>query len=354
MHQLRYAQEVKPWAEVPLPDLPELKPAELGLAKQIIQQIAHETFEPQKYKDEVQARMMRADRQEGRRPGDHGHARGADRQGHRPHGSAQGVARHVEGRGSQGRCGRRDEGRGSAGEEEGERRQEEVNAGAAGCHRLRRAAAALIVGQPLEGIRLASPFVLRTVTPSPKDLVGAQGRGRRAPRQADRSGDGGRALHRHSPDDRGAAALEGAEGEKLPGKLGARRRSTSRTGRWSSPRRAPRSARRCTSCRARRRSRSSIAAASMSIAATARAVRRAAAQRAPHGEARADRSDAVRRHRQRVLRRDPARREAVAVSHDDVDRRTRDRAAARGGEGAADALDRAACATRSATAFPTR
>src|SRR5581483_5843037 len=49
--------EVKPWAEVPLPDLPELKPAELGLAKQIIQQIAHETFAPEKYKDEVQTRM---------------------------------------------------------------------------------------------------------------------------------------------------------------------------------------------------------------------------------------------------------------------------------------------------------
>ena len=31
--------------------------AELGLAKQIIQQIAHETFAPEHYKDEVQARM---------------------------------------------------------------------------------------------------------------------------------------------------------------------------------------------------------------------------------------------------------------------------------------------------------
>ena len=57
LHQLRYAQEVKPWAEVPLPELPESKPAEVNLAKQIIQQIAHETFEPQKYVDEVQARM---------------------------------------------------------------------------------------------------------------------------------------------------------------------------------------------------------------------------------------------------------------------------------------------------------
>ncbi len=57
MHQLRYAEEVKPWAEVPLPELPELRPAELGLAKQIIQQIAHETFAPEKYHDDVQARM---------------------------------------------------------------------------------------------------------------------------------------------------------------------------------------------------------------------------------------------------------------------------------------------------------
>jgi len=58
IHQLRYAQEVKPWAEVPIPDLPEIKPAEIGLAKQIIQQIATETFAPEKYKDEVTARMM--------------------------------------------------------------------------------------------------------------------------------------------------------------------------------------------------------------------------------------------------------------------------------------------------------
>ena len=58
MHQLRYADEVKAWTEVPLPALPELKPAEIGLAKQIIQQIAHETFSPEKYKDDVQARML--------------------------------------------------------------------------------------------------------------------------------------------------------------------------------------------------------------------------------------------------------------------------------------------------------
>jgi DNA end-binding protein Ku len=57
MHQLRYAEEVKEWSEVPLPDFPEIKDAELQLAKQIIQQIAQPAFHPEKYKDEVQARM---------------------------------------------------------------------------------------------------------------------------------------------------------------------------------------------------------------------------------------------------------------------------------------------------------
>jgi DNA end-binding protein Ku len=57
LHQLRYAQEVKPWTEVPLPDLPEIKPAELNLAKQIVQQIAAATFDATKYKDDVQERM---------------------------------------------------------------------------------------------------------------------------------------------------------------------------------------------------------------------------------------------------------------------------------------------------------
>jgi DNA end-binding protein Ku len=58
MHQLRYADEIKAWSEVPLPDMPDLKDAELNLAKQIIQQIAHETFSPEKYKDEVKVRML--------------------------------------------------------------------------------------------------------------------------------------------------------------------------------------------------------------------------------------------------------------------------------------------------------
>jgi DNA end-binding protein Ku len=58
MHQLRYADELKAWSEVPLPDLPEVKPAELGLAKQIIAQITTDRFVPEKYKDTVRERMM--------------------------------------------------------------------------------------------------------------------------------------------------------------------------------------------------------------------------------------------------------------------------------------------------------
>jgi DNA end-binding protein Ku len=58
MHQLRYADELKQWNEVPMPDLPEVKSGELELAKQIIQQIASDVFIPTRYKDEVKARMM--------------------------------------------------------------------------------------------------------------------------------------------------------------------------------------------------------------------------------------------------------------------------------------------------------
>lgn len=57
LHQLRYADEVKDWAEVPLPDLPETKEAEVAMATMLVQQLASPTYTPGKYKDEVQARM---------------------------------------------------------------------------------------------------------------------------------------------------------------------------------------------------------------------------------------------------------------------------------------------------------
>ncbi|MBK9030510.1 MAG: Ku protein [Myxococcales bacterium] len=58
MHQLRYADEVKDWAEVPMPDLPEVKANELALARQIISQITVAKFDNRKYKDEVKGRVL--------------------------------------------------------------------------------------------------------------------------------------------------------------------------------------------------------------------------------------------------------------------------------------------------------
>ena len=58
MHQLKYADEVKTFDEVPIADAPDATDAELGLAKQIITQISSETFAPEKYKDDVKDRML--------------------------------------------------------------------------------------------------------------------------------------------------------------------------------------------------------------------------------------------------------------------------------------------------------
>jgi len=58
MSQLKYADEVKSFADVPVADAPDATDAELALAKQIISQISSETFAPEKYKDEVKDRML--------------------------------------------------------------------------------------------------------------------------------------------------------------------------------------------------------------------------------------------------------------------------------------------------------
>jgi DNA end-binding protein Ku len=57
LQELLYADEVRPMSEVPLPD-GEARDAELKLAKQLIDQIASETFEPSKYHDEVRERIQ--------------------------------------------------------------------------------------------------------------------------------------------------------------------------------------------------------------------------------------------------------------------------------------------------------
>ena len=60
MQQMYYADEIKDFSEVPIGDLPELKPGELSLAVQLIDQIANDTFEPGKYEDEVRQRIWAA------------------------------------------------------------------------------------------------------------------------------------------------------------------------------------------------------------------------------------------------------------------------------------------------------
>ena len=57
MEQLHYADEVRSMKEVPLPD-GDVKPAELGLAMQLIDGARSEEFKPEKYKDTVRDRML--------------------------------------------------------------------------------------------------------------------------------------------------------------------------------------------------------------------------------------------------------------------------------------------------------
>ena len=57
MEQLHYADEIRSAAEVPIPD-GDVKPTELSLAKQLIEQTSNENFEPGKYKDVVRERVM--------------------------------------------------------------------------------------------------------------------------------------------------------------------------------------------------------------------------------------------------------------------------------------------------------
>jgi len=57
LEQLYYADEVRPFSEVPLGES-ELKPEELTLAVQFIRQAAGDTFDPGKYQDDVRKRIL--------------------------------------------------------------------------------------------------------------------------------------------------------------------------------------------------------------------------------------------------------------------------------------------------------
>jgi len=58
MQQLRYASEVRPFSEVPIPVKGEIKPAELKLALQLMQQTMSKEFHPENYTDTVHDRML--------------------------------------------------------------------------------------------------------------------------------------------------------------------------------------------------------------------------------------------------------------------------------------------------------
>ncbi|MBE2249242.1 MAG: Ku protein [Myxococcus sp.] len=57
MQYLRYADEVKPLSEIPIPEGATITDAELGLARQFIGSLAKETFDITQYKDEYRERL---------------------------------------------------------------------------------------------------------------------------------------------------------------------------------------------------------------------------------------------------------------------------------------------------------
>jgi DNA end-binding protein Ku len=57
MQQLRYHDELRPFSEVPIGDA-DVREPELKLARQIIDQIANDRFEPETYEDEVRKQTM--------------------------------------------------------------------------------------------------------------------------------------------------------------------------------------------------------------------------------------------------------------------------------------------------------
>jgi DNA end-binding protein Ku len=59
MEQLHYADEVRATSEVPVP-AGEVKATELALAKQLIEQTANDSFQPEKYRDNVRDRVLEA------------------------------------------------------------------------------------------------------------------------------------------------------------------------------------------------------------------------------------------------------------------------------------------------------
>ena len=57
MHQLRYADEVKPWAAIHVDDLAKPTASELDLAHKLVAQLARNTFDPTQFTDDVKVRV---------------------------------------------------------------------------------------------------------------------------------------------------------------------------------------------------------------------------------------------------------------------------------------------------------
>jgi DNA end-binding protein Ku len=60
MHGLFYADEVRNFADIEIDTTIAIKDAELELAKQLIDQLAHDKFEPEKYEDEYRRSILQA------------------------------------------------------------------------------------------------------------------------------------------------------------------------------------------------------------------------------------------------------------------------------------------------------
>lgn len=58
MQQLLYADEVRTFKDIEMPDRPSLREPELKLAHQLVDQISSETFDPTQYEDEVKKRIQ--------------------------------------------------------------------------------------------------------------------------------------------------------------------------------------------------------------------------------------------------------------------------------------------------------
>lgn len=59
MHQLRYADEVKPWDSIDVGELPKPAKGELELAHSLVSQLERDEFDPTRYHDEVKQRVQK-------------------------------------------------------------------------------------------------------------------------------------------------------------------------------------------------------------------------------------------------------------------------------------------------------